>query len=87
MVSVTAGVNALDIPLRLRVFEAVQKFTKFEPGNDPYGEHDYGRLEVEGTEVLRKIDYYDLQHTYFSDDPSDPGVTRRVLTIMLAEEY
>jgi hypothetical protein len=42
---------------------------------------------VGGNVVFFKIDYFDLDLSNHSPDPSDPAVTRRVMTLMLAEEY
>jgi hypothetical protein len=86
-VLLTRGVAALPVSIRRRLLAAVRAFDEFEPGNDPYGEHDFGAVAV-GTELFFwKIDAYDLDHSCASPDPTDPDLTRRVLTIMSAEEY
>jgi hypothetical protein len=83
----TAGVIALGHARQLTILDAVAKFDTFDESNDPYGEHDFGALEVEGERLFWKIDYYDRDLSAHSPDPADPSVTTRVLTIMLAEEY
>lgn len=65
----------------------MNEFDAFSPDNDPYGEHDFGAVEIAGQRVFCKIDYYDTALEYGSPDPSDPAVTTRVLTVMLASEY
>ena len=51
------------------------------------GEHDFGLVEIDGQEVLFKIEYYDLALKLHSPNPADPAVTSRVMTIFLPEEY
>jgi Protein of unknown function (DUF3768) len=46
-----------------------------------------GSFEVDGRAIFFKIDYYNKALTSHSPDPTDPSVTERVITIMLAEEY
>ena len=84
-VIITAGVRALeDVDAVLR---QVQVFEAFTPDNDPYGEHDFGSFSYAAETIFWKFDYYDVDMTMHSPDPSDPTVTTRVLTIMLADEY
>lgn len=65
---------------------AVAGFNCFNEANDPYGEHDFGAFTLWERRLNWKIDYYDFDLQGGSPDPADPSVTRRVLTLMLAEE-
>ena len=84
---ITAGVDALPPEDLAAVMDKVCWYDDFTPDNDPHGEHDFGAFEHEGTRYFWKIDYYDLALQMRSPDPADPKVTRRVLTIMRANEY
>ena len=86
-VLMTQGVDALPINTKARVLLAVQSFSNFTKDNDPHGEHDFGTFEIEGETYFFKIDYYALDLDGGSEDPADPSVTTRVLTIMRADEY
>ena len=66
---------------------AVSAFSDFSEDNDPHGERDFGAFEIGGQRLFWKIDYYDLDLALASPDAADPAVTRRILTLMLAEEY
>jgi hypothetical protein len=79
----TPGVAALDSLDGL--LEAVRDYDDFTPDNDPYGEHDMGKLEWEGEDVLWKIDYFDQDMQYWEDPLSLD--CQRVLTLMWASEY
>lgn len=83
----TPGLMALGPNAVETAVKAIAAFDDFCQANDPYGEHDFGALEVEGQPVFFKIDYYDLTMRRRSPDPADPSVTERVITIMLASEY
>jgi uncharacterized protein DUF3768 len=84
---ITHGVAAKGNAFIDRAMKAVREFSDFTEDNDPDGEHDFGIFELDGIALNWKIDYYDRDLKYGSADPSDPEKTRRVLTILLAEEY
>lgn len=100
VVVATEGIRALSDTDQSRLRELVETFDVFTPDNDPYGERDFGAIwqGVDGVwstsrpadvavTVFWKIDAYDRDLRFGSEDPADPALTRRVLTIMLASEY
>lgn len=50
-------------------------------------ERDMGAVTVGEVRILFKIDYYDENLEFGSEDPTDAAKTTRVLTIMLPEDY
>jgi Protein of unknown function (DUF3768) len=83
----TAGISALPLETKSRMWTAVMKFDSFDEDN---GERDFGAISVPDLpeKIFWKIDYYaDRSCTTGSEDPADPARTFRVLTIMLASEY
>ena len=86
-VVMTQGVAALGREAVARIVKTISVFDDFCNANDPYEEHDFGAFEAEGHIIFFKIDSLDKTLTHHSPDPADPAVTKRVLTIMLAEEY
>ena len=80
---ITRGVTAkMDLQ---RVISMVRSYDVFNEDNDPYGEHDFGQIKLDGETLFWKIDYYDQQLSGWCD-PLSPDC-HRVLTVMLAEEY
>lgn len=84
---VTHGIGTAGGDFVSSAIHAVMTYDSFTPDNDPYGEHDFGSVDIAGKRVFWKIDYYDQSLEAGSPDPADPVVTRRVLTVMLASEY
>ncbi len=79
----TAGAIALsNFP---GLVQAVRDYDDFTPGNDPYGEHDFGNLTWDNEKTYWKIDYYD-QALQYGEDALSP-LCRRIMTILLASEY
>ena len=83
----TVGMQAEGKDFIKAAYLAIRSFTTFSKDNDPWGEHDFGRVEVNGKVVHWKIDYYNPTLTAGSENPANEGETHRVLTIMLPEEY
>jgi hypothetical protein len=83
----TPGIAALGAEAVARIVKTIAVFDDFCHANDPHEEHDFGSFDADGHTIFFKIDYYDANLTYHSADPADPSVTKRVITIMLAEEY
>ena len=83
----TSGVAALPSDVLAMVVRKVATFNEFNGDNDPYGEHDCAMFEVAGQKFMFKIDYYDKDIKYGSEDPASPEKTTRIMTIMRAEDY
>lgn len=84
---ITEGVRALGPDFESACVEQVQTHRDFSEANDPYSEHDFGSFSVQSQKCFWKIDYYNAEMEWGSENPADPIQTTRVLTIMLAEEY
>lgn len=88
---ITSGVDALSLGAKLAITRAVAAFSDFTPNNDPFGTRDFGSFEVEDGDrtvpLYWKIDLYDVDYRFGSESPNDPTCTRRLLTILLPEEW
>ena len=84
----TEGVRALSFDDQVNLYNLVRDFNTFNKGNDPHKEHDFGKVTLSGENYFWKIDYYDKTDSdYGSEDPSNADVTKRIMTIMRADEY
>jgi Protein of unknown function (DUF3768) len=83
----TTGIAALGPEAVARIVKTIAVYDDFCHANDPHGEYDFGSFEADSKVIFFKIDYLDKALNAHSPDPSDPSVTERVITVMLAEEY
>lgn len=83
----STGVSALSLIEQVAILVKVRDFDNFNTDNDPYGEHDFGRIDFKGIPYYFKIDYYNNDLTAGSDDAANSDITRRVLTVMRTDEY
>ena len=83
----TRGIRALPKEDINQIMLKVSRYNEFTTSNDPYHEHDYGSFDYNGIKIMWKIDYYDKNYEFASENPADVTKTNRVLTVMLAEEY
>lgn len=86
-VLMTPGVCDLPRMVLAEVIRKTTEFDAFSPDNDLHGEHDFGSFELCSRKFFWKIDYYDANCEFGSENPADPAKTTRVLTLMLASEY
>ena len=86
-VVVTPGVTAFGPAAVAVIMVAIQSYDAFDDNNDPWGEHDFGRIETKEGPIYWKIDYYSPDGTTGSENPANEGLTHRVMTVMLAIEY
>ena len=86
-VVLTRGIRALPKMEIAEIMLKVSRYNDFTTANDIYEERDYGSFEYHGNKIIWKIDYYDKNYEYASENPADVTKTNRVLTIMLADEY
>ena len=75
------------IAAQVKIGRAVALFKDFSADNAPWGERDGAGFELDGDQYRFKIDYYDTDGRYHSPDPTDPAVTKRVLTIFYSSDY
>ena len=99
----TVGFRSLPEADQSQVREFIETYDAFDEDSDPHGERDFGTIyqlgdgrwtterprvrDDERERVFWKFDYYDRDLQFGSDDAANPAITRRVLTIMLADEY
>ncbi|ABG51938.1 hypothetical protein Tery_2755 [Trichodesmium erythraeum IMS101] len=79
-------VLALSRKKQKELFKEIQDFCDFTPENDPEGQHEMGKVMMDGVEYVWKIDYLDTSMIMLSDVPEDINRTTRVLLVIREDE-
>ena len=87
LIFMTVGIAALPEGVRNAAILAVRQFSDITPDNDPYCEHDCAAVTMQDHRIIWTIDYYPHDDTASDLAPAFPATMKRVMTIMLAEEY
>ena len=87
MIVMSKGISEYDPMEQNAIFEKVAEYNDFSEDNNPFKERHFGDFEFNFVKMYWQIDYYDLNGEYHSEDKSNPDITKRVLTIMKADEY
>ena len=83
----TIGIRSKPVEDVSRILYKVQHFSDFNKNNNIYGERDFGKFAFKDDVIIWKIDYYDKNYRFMSENPADPTITNRVLTILTSEEF
>lgn len=51
LITMTPGVKDLGVASVAAIVNAVREFNTFDTGNDPYGEHEFGAVDVAGKRI------------------------------------
>jgi hypothetical protein len=72
---------------KLAVYKAVREFAALPNGDLPCRANDFGTFTLNGQDYAWKIDHYDHSREFGSDNPADPSVPKRVLSIFYADDF
>jgi len=78
-ITITQGIQAYPAEQQEEIIHRVLVFQGFTEDNDPHLDRDLMVIEYQGTKIYGKMDHYDLNMEYLSEDTSDPAYLARVV--------